>query len=360
MAAGKLHSLRASMHRSDEETSMLGFRFIKTQPTQYVIQYKNGRARREGGGLAFWYFAPSSSIVVVPTASVNEPFIFPEVTADYQEVTIQGQVTYRVADPRRTATLLDFTIGPKGAYLSEDPQKLSQRLIDQVQVAMRAEVQAQPMKAVLASGEASVARVAALLQKHPTVEALGLELLGLSLLAVKPKPETAKALEAEAREALLRRMDEAIYARRNAAVEQERMIKENELSTEIAVENKKRQVREAAMEAERAVQERRIQIQREEMTGKIGLEEQNKALVALATANAREEADAKAYGLAAMMKSLSDADPKVLQALASVGMDPGQLMALAFRDLADNAAKIGQLNVTPDLLREIMQPQEGR
>jgi hypothetical protein len=114
------------------------------------------------------------------------------------------------------------------------------------------------------------------------------------------------------------------------------------------------------MEAERAVQERRIQIQREEMTGKIGLEEQNKALVALATANAHEEADAKAYGLAAMMKSFGGADPKVLQALASVGMDPGQLMALAFRDLADNAAKIGQLNVTPDLLREIMQRQEGR
>jgi hypothetical protein len=336
---------------------MFGFRFIKTQPTQYVIQYRNGRARREGAGLSFWYFAPSSSIVVMPTASVNEPFIFPEITADFQEVTIQGQATYRIADPRRTASLLDFTIGPKGAYLSEDPQKLSQRLIDQVQVAMRAEVQALTLKEALASGQALVTRVAATLQKHPIVEALGLELLGLSLLAVKPKPETAKALEADAREALLRRMDEAIYARRNAAVEQERMIKENELSTEIAVENKKRQVREAAMEAERAVQERRLTIQREEMTGKIGLEEQNKSLVSLAVANAREEADAKAYGLAAMMKSFGDADPKVLQALASVGMDPSRLMALAFRDLADNAAKIGQLNVTPDLLREIIQPQ---
>jgi hypothetical protein len=335
---------------------MLGFRFIKTQPTQYVIQFRNGRPRREGAGLAFWYFAPSSSIVVVPTASVNEPFIFPEVTSDFQEVTVQGQITYRVADPRRTAALLDFAIGPKGAYLSEDPQKLSQRLIDQVQVAMRAEVQALPLKAVLASGEALVARVAEQLRDHPTVEALGLELLGLSLLAVRPRPETAKALEAEAREALLRRSDEAIYARRNAAVEQERMIKENELSTEIAVENKKRQVREAAMEAERAVQERRLQIQREEMAGRIGLEEQNTALVALATANAREEADAKAYGLAAMMRSFADADPRVLQALASVGMEPGKLMALAFRDLADNATKIGQLNVTPDLLREMLQP----
>ena len=309
--------------------------------------------------LAFWYFAPSTSIVVVPTASVNEPFIFPDVTADFQEVTVQGQITFRVADPRRTSALLNFALGPKGGYVSEDPQKLSQRLIDQVQVAMRAEVQALPLKEILTSGEALVGRVSTVLRSHPTVEALGLELLGLSLLAVKPKPETAKALEAEAREALLRRADEAIYARRNAAVEQERTIKENELATEIAVENKKRQVREAQMDAERSVQERRMQIQREEMAGKTGLEEQNRALVALASANAREEADAKAYGLAAMMRSFSGADAKILQALASVGMDPGQLMALAFRDLADNATKIGQLNVTPDLLREMLQPKAG-
>jgi hypothetical protein len=103
---------------------MFGLRFIKTQPTQYVIQYRNGQPLREGAGLAFWYFAPSTSIVVVPTASVNEPFIFPEVTADFQEVTVQGQITFRVADPRRTAALLNFTLGPKGAYVSEDPQKI--------------------------------------------------------------------------------------------------------------------------------------------------------------------------------------------------------------------------------------------
>jgi hypothetical protein len=333
---------------------MFGFRFVKTQPTQYVIQYRDGKPRREGAGLSFWHFHPTSSIVVVPTASANEPFIFEEVTSDFQEVTAQGQVTYRVADPRSTATLLNFTLDPSGEYVSEDPQKLSQRIIDQVQVAMRAEIQALSLRQALAAGEALVARVTDTLGRHPTIRALGVELLGLSLLAIKPKPETARALEAEAREALLRRADEATYARRNAAVEQERAIKENELATEVAVENKKREVREAQMEAERAVQERRLRIQNEEIAGKIGLEKQNKELVQLATANAREEADAKAYGLSAVMRSLAGADPKSLQALASVGMQPSQLMALAFRDLADNATKIGELNVSPELLREIL------
>jgi len=101
-------------------------------------------------------------------------------------------------------------------------------------------------------------------------------------------------LEAEAREQILGEADEAIYARRNAAVEQERAIKENELNTEIAVENKKRQIREAQVDAEKAVQQKKREIREAEMAAKIALEERNKELVALSTANAREEADAKA------------------------------------------------------------------
>jgi hypothetical protein len=333
---------------------MFGVSFIKAQPTEYVIQFRNGKPRREGAGLTMLYFAPTTSLVVVPTASVNEPFIFEEVTADYQDVTIQGQVTYRVADPRRTAALLNFTLDAKGRYVSDDPKKLSQRLIDEVRVAMRAELQALAMKDALTGGEKLVTAVGAALREAPSVDALGLEILGLSVLALKPKPETARALEAEAREALLRRADEAIYARRNSAVEQERAIKENELSTEIAVENKKRQIKEAQMDADRSVRERRRQIEQEEMTGKISIEERKRELVDLTTQNTRQEADAKAYGIDAMMKAFAASDAKVLQALASVGMQPGQLMALAFRDLADNATKIGQLNVSPDLLREIM------
>jgi hypothetical protein len=243
--------------------------------------------------------------------------------------------------------------------VSDVPEKLSQRLINQVQVAMRAKIQATPLKDVLGAGEDLVAEVRTNLQQAQTIAALGLEVLGLSVLAIKPKPETARALEAEAREALLRRADEAIYARRNAAVEQERAIKENELNTEIAVENKKRQIGEAQMDADRALRERRRQIEQEEITGKIRLEERNGELVELATANARQEADAKAYGIDAMMKAFAASDAKVLQALASVGMQPGQLLALAFRDLADNAAKIGELNVSPDLLREIMGAKKG-
>jgi len=42
--------------------------------------------------------------------------------------------------------------------------------------------------------------------------------------------------------------------------------------------------------------------------------------------------------------------------------DPKLMIALAFRELAENAAKIGELNVTPDLLRSLLTPtsQAGR
>jgi hypothetical protein len=32
------------------------------------------------------------------------------------------------------------------------------------------------------------------------------------------------------------------------------------------------------------------------------------------------------------------------------------MIALAFRELAENAGKIGELNVTPDLLRSLLTP----
>ena len=39
-------------------------------------------------------------------------------------------------------------------------------------------------------------------------------------------------------------------------------------------------------------------------------------------------------------------------------MEPGKIMALALRDLADNAGKIGQLTITPDLLSEVARPAQ--
>ncbi len=334
---------------------MLGFRFIKLPPTMHVIQYRKGKVVREGPGLAFFFYAPTTSIVAVPTGSSDAPFMFDESTADFQNVSIQGQVTYRIINAQGIAGLLNFTLDPvTGQYLSEDPQKLSQRIINTIQVLTRQEVQRRTLRDVLRASDAIVAAVSAGMTASADLGALGLEILGISLLAIRPTPETARALEADAREQILRVADEAIYARRNSAVEQERAIRENELNTEIAVENKKRQIREAQMDAERSVQGKTHELADAEMAFKIEQEEKNRSLVALSAENAKAEAQARAYGIAEVMKALDGVDARTLQVLANMGMQPERLVALAFQEIAGRADQIGQLNVSPDLLRELL------
>src|SRR5581483_283932 len=332
---------------------MFGLRYIKTNPSTYVIQYRNGKVVREGAGLSFFYYAPNASLVAVPLESADVPFVFHEVSSDFQEVTVQGQVTYRVADPKVLAELMNFTLKPDGSYVSQDPAKLAPRVINAVQVKLRSLLQRQTLQDLLRGSDQLVQAVAGGLRQSDGLPSLGLALVNLAILAVKPSPETARALEAQVREQILKQADDATYTRRNSAIEQERAIKENELNTEIAVETKKRQIRETQMEAERSVLEKRQQIQDQEMAGRIALEEKNQNLTTLRAENANKEADAKAYAMAALMKAVAGTDPKVLQALTIGNSDPGALIALAFQGLAENAQRIGELNISPDLLQQL-------
>lgn len=334
---------------------MFGIKFIKFQPSTYVLQFKNGVVKREGAGLSFYYYAPTTAMVAVPMGSEDVPFIFEENSADFQLITVQGQVTYRITDQAKIGGLLNFSINPvTQQYISDDPTKLSQRIINPIKVFTRKSLQNLPLREALKATDTLATQVTEAVKNNAELRALGIEILGLSFLAIKPSPETSRALEAQAREQILKEADEAVYARRNSAVEQERRIKENELSTEIAVESKRRQIRETQMEAERSIQQKQHELQQAEMDAKIALEAKNTELVALAMDNAKREADVKAHAVSVLMQAYAGVDPKILQALAMSGMQPGQMIAMAFQELADNAGKIGQLNITPDLLREVM------
>lgn len=318
---------------------MFGIRFMKTSPTKYVLHYVGGRVRREGPGLSFFYYAPTSSIVTVPLSSVDVPFVFNEVTADFQAVSIQGQLTYRVSDPKLLAKILDFGVHPNGRFASDDPKKLDERLIQVTQVLASAVTHRLRLGEVLVAHEKLVNEVLAGLKGSPSVTMLGVEILGLSVLAIKPSPETGKALEAEARELLMRQADEAIYARRNAAVALERQIKESELNTEIAVEEKRRQIRET------------------KMTADIALEQRRSELIQSRVENDKREADSRSYALNAMVTPLRELDWRTLMTLSAGRGDSKLAIAMAFRELAEHAAKIGQLNITPDLLSSLFDDQ---
>jgi hypothetical protein len=315
---------------------MFGIGYVKASPTTYVLHFKDGKLRREGAGLSFVHFAPTSTVVQVPLASRGAPFVFNEMSRDFQEVTVQGQITWRVAEPKKLAALLDFTVDAKGAHRSDDPEKLEERLIHTAQVLAQGVLSKLTLREALGAAEALVAGVLGGLRASAAVAMLGVEPLGFSVLSLRPTPEMARALEAEAREALQRDADEAIHQRRNAAVEQERIIKESELQTELAVAAKQRELRERQMAAD------------------IAVEEQRAALIDRQVENERKAADSRAYALKATLEPLEKADWKTLMAIAPGGGDAKTMIALAFRELAENAGKIGELNISPDLLGKLL------
>lgn len=319
----------------------MGLRYLKTAPTDFVRHYVRGRLVREGTGLSFFYFGPTSMLVKVPAGSADAPFVFHEATADFQTLTVQGQITYAVADPRKAAALLDFHLDARGAWASEDPALLPQRLVQEAQVIAKRRLQVLKLREALGASGRLQTELLEGLRGAESVTQLGLEILGVALLEMKPTPEMARALEAEAREELQRRADGAVYQRRNSAVEQERIIKENELNTEIAVEEKRRTIRETQVAADIAIEERR------------------KQLIVQRVENERQEADARGYALDAVFKPLKGVDWKVLLAASGGGLDPKLMIALAFRELAENAGKIGELNISPDLLQSLIGKGRG-
>ena len=333
---------------------MFGIRYIKSQPTTHLMQFRKGKVVRQGGGLSFFYFAPASTLVAVPIASQDAGFMLELVTADFQAVTVQGEVTYRVSDPAHTATLMDFSLRANGTYASEDPERLRERVVMQAKVIIQQAIQALDLRAAL-KAPSTIARAAQQqLGQQAEIRALGLEILGVSIVAIRPTPDIARALEAQAREANLKAADEAVYQRRMAAVQNERSIRQNELDTEVAVEEKRRQIQEVQMDATTELARRENGLRGEQMESDIALESSRKALVASQAENTRALAEAEAHRMRAVMQSLEKADPRVVQALASVGMQPAQLIAQAFGAIADKAERIGQLNVSPELLQGLL------
>lgn len=296
---------------------MLGLRYHKSPPTTYVFLYRRGKLVAEGAGLSFLYWAPVSTIVQVPMKSADLPFVFREMTSDFQEITVQGQLSYRVQDPRRLANLLDYTLG------SEESETLGQRLVQAAQTRTRSFIERLSLREALSSAGRIMEELKSSLPADPSITLLGVEVLEVLVAAVRPTPDMAKALEARVREELKREADDAVYARRNAAVEAERRIKESEMATELAVEEKR-----------------------------AGLLESR-------TANDKKAADSRAYALEAVLKPIRDLDWRILLAVVTGKLDSGLMIASAFRDLAQNADKIGELNISPDLLARLLKGEGG-
>ena len=338
---------------------MFGIQYISFDAMTHVIHYKNGKVVQEGRGLSFFYFAPSSSIAAIPLGSNDLPFIFAETTRDHQSVTIQGQVSYKVADAKQLALLLDFTVDGRGLYKKNDLEKLNQRIINEAQTATASYIHGIGLKDAIRSAKAIEEQIRTGIKGSAAIAALGVEVLSVNVLAVKASPEMARALETGTRELLQQEADQAIYERRNFAVEQERKIKESELNTEIAVEEKRKQIAEKVMESDVQKAENERKLRELKVQADIAVEDQRKMLIDQKTANERKEADAQGYVLETTLKPYKEMDWRMLMALRGE-QDARSNIAMAFRELAENAGKVGTLNISPELLEQLLRKEEKK
>jgi regulator of protease activity HflC (stomatin/prohibitin superfamily) len=296
---------------------MFGMGYFKGQPTDYVLRYASGSVRAEGMGLAFYYWRFNTQVVAVPTTGMDANFVFNEITSNFQEVSLQGQLTYRIREPKKAAELLNFRIDPVTyTYATEDLKTLAQKIINIVRIEARSEVERRALADVLRDSRVIAKEVEQRVREAALLDPFGVELLGVFFLSARPTPEVAKALEAEYREALLRRADEAIYARRGAAVDEERKIKEKELESNKA------------------------------------LEEQRRTLIDLQGANALKEAEH--HGVALEKEAHYRARCSELELAVLRGVEPRSLLAIAIRELGQNAGKVGNLTITSEMLASLL------
>jgi hypothetical protein len=332
---------------------MFGIKHIKFDSMTYVLHFKNGNIKREGRGLSFFYFAPNSSIAAIPMGSNDLPFIFNESTNDYQTVNIQGQISYKISSPKTLADVLDFTVNDNGQYKRNDIEKLNQRIINEAQTATSSFIHGIKLKDAIRSAKSIEERILEGLKSSQAIAMLGIDILGANILGIQATPEMARALETETREKLQQEADQAIYERRNFAVEQERKIKETELNTEIAVEEKQKQIAEKKMESEVQKADNDRKLREMKLAADIAVENQRKQLIEQKTANDKKEAETQGYVIDTTLKPYKDIDWKTLTALNN-NPDPKFNISLAFRELAENAGKIGNLNISPDLLDSLL------
>lgn len=350
--------------------------YIKFLPNEYVLRYRKGKLIESGAGLSFRYFDKSTAVAVIPISGMDTDFIFEEKTSDFQNVTVQGQITYRMTDYERIASLMNFTVNLKNKdYYDEPLKKLSKRMINIADVMIKNRIEAIELRDAVQASQNLAAQILEEFQNVDEIKALGVEVTGFSILQIDASTETHRALEARTREEILKESDDALYERRNASIEQERKVKENELNTEISVEEKKKQIKETEINTKRLMLEKQNEIERIRIAAEneqkqmetaaevereqikidaqIEMERKRKELADLKLENAKKYADAEAYRIGAVMDAYNKLSADVLVALATLNMEPERMIAGAFEKLAANSEKIGTLNITPDLLESL-------
>lgn len=312
------------------EIKSLGWmRQLRSDASVHIQRFRNGRLVQEGRGLAFWFHPDGASIAEVPMDDRDLPFIFHGRSRDFQDITVQGLVVWRVSDPVKLAARVNFSIDLKHGVPLAQPldqiavlltglaQQLAMQYLAELDVAKILGAGVKPMLSTLEGGLIGATRLSE----------MGLEVVNVRVADISPSAEMSRALQTPTFERQQQQADQATFERRAAAVEKERAIAENELSNQIELARRQKDL--------------------------IANEDENARTRALADAAAKKiAADAEAERIRVIEEAKAEAE----RARVAVYSDlpSGVLLGLAAREFAQNLTSIDHLNITPDLIATLL------
>jgi len=357
-----------------EMRNFIFFRHLKADSTSFIMHFRGEKLMNKGTGLSF-YFNPLKDIIAeVPSEDREVDVIIDGKSKDYQPIKAQGVLTYKVADPLVLAKRVDFSIDlRRGCFLKKPIERIAQFLGQLAQQYTYEYLSTNMVQDILREGHSQLKKyIESGLLGNDELMKMGLEFVSLRISAVNSIPDLEKALEAPSREKIKQEADEASFARRALAVENERAIQENEMKNRIELAKREEElIEQNALNSKRQVNE-------EVENNKIRSEFEMTTKIRLAKAQAEEtlikmEAEAKRTLIESEAKSkemilLGDAKAQAHLAIGEVkvrceaqrmeafGNLPAHGMyALAFKEFSRKLNSIEHLNLSSDSLTSSLQ-----
>ncbi len=315
-------------------------RHLRSDPTMHALHYRRGELVRSGRGLAFWFRPLASGVAEVPVDDRELPYLFRGRSADFQELTVQGTMTYRVTEPETLADRIDFAVDLDSGRWARTPLEQVAGLMTQLaQQFVWDYLTSTQLREILTDGVDQIrTRIREGLEGEAAVTDLGLEVAAVRVAAIQPEAEVERALQTPTRETIQQRADQATFERRALAVEKERAIAENELDNRIELTR-----REEALVAQE---------------GQNGRQRAAEASAAQRI-EAEGEADRLRLTAAARAEELEQVEgARVAAERERTGIyrdiEPAIVMALAANQLAGKLRTIEHLNISPDMLTPLL------
>ncbi len=341
---------------------------FRGSPSREITVFSKGKIRKSGPGLSGLMVTTRDSIISVPIGTIACPFGLKCLSSDHQSIAINGTATFLFENTQKLGKTFDFSVGPKGQYLSEDPDKIGDRLAEIMASTIFSATGQKPLNKLLSSQDVLSTEVTAALLMDQALKKAGICLNSLAITSIRPSLDIEKALESIRSEELKKNADVAIHERQMAAELQDRKLKQEQIQTSKKVQEGERELLETKMETEKRnacllkeVQE--IELDKDKALQLHNQEQKKLAMVTdseiakIESVIVKEKAEntvtmgeAQGKSLQAFSDAIKDLDPKTIQSLALQGADSKTTIATAFLELAEKAGQIGTLNISPDLL----------